>query len=90
MNQPDKVNEKVKDTIKKYSGKEYELLKKLNEKLSATQVPIATGDPANPKVFLDISIGGKAIGRVTFQLYHHLVPRTAENFRCPMRPFFIP
>ena len=35
----------------------------------------------NPKVFFDISIGGRAAGRVTFELYADVVPRTAENFR---------
>jgi peptidylprolyl isomerase len=37
---------------------------------------------ANPRVFFDIAIGGRAAGRVTFELYADKVPRTAENFRC--------
>lgn len=36
---------------------------------------------ANPKVFFDIEINGKAEGRVTFELYADVVPKTAENFR---------
>ncbi|CEM16397.1 unnamed protein product [Vitrella brassicaformis CCMP3155] len=36
---------------------------------------------ANPKVWFDISIGGRAMGRVTFLLYADVVPKTAENFR---------
>ena len=32
-------------------------------------------------MFFDVSIGGKAAGRVTFGLYGKTVPRTAENFR---------
>ena len=36
---------------------------------------------ANPVVFFDISIGGKAVGRITFELFADVVPRTAENFR---------
>jgi len=38
-------------------------------------------NPANPKVFFDITIGGRAAGRVVFELFADAVPRTAENFR---------
>ena len=35
-----------------------------------------------PKVYFDISIGGKEpIGRVTMELRSDVVPKTAENFR---------
>jgi len=33
------------------------------------------------RVFFDVTIGGKLAGRVTFELYNDLVPKTAENFR---------
>lgn len=33
------------------------------------------------KVFFDITIGKKVEGRVTFELYNDVVPKTAENFR---------
>jgi len=36
---------------------------------------------SNPKVFFDIQIGGKKTGRMVFELYKHVVPKTAENFR---------
>mmetsp|Transcript_10958 Transcript_10958/g.16710 ORF Transcript_10958/g.16710 Transcript_10958/m.16710 type:complete len:196 (+) Transcript_10958:89-676(+) len=36
---------------------------------------------ANPKVFFDIDIAGKDSGRVTFELFSDVVPKTAENFR---------
>ncbi|CAM1501003.1 Fc.00g101650.m01.CDS01 [Cosmosporella sp. VM-42] len=36
---------------------------------------------ARPRVFFDVSIGGKAAGRITMELYADLVPKTAENFR---------
>jgi peptidylprolyl isomerase len=36
---------------------------------------------ANPQVFFDVSIGGKPAGRVTFELFSDVVPKTAENFR---------
>lgn len=35
----------------------------------------------NPNVFFDIAIGGKSEGRITFELYCDVVPKTAENFR---------
>jgi len=33
------------------------------------------------KVFFDVSIGGEAIGRIIFELFNDVVPKTAENFR---------
>ena len=36
---------------------------------------------ARPKVFFDINIDGKPSGRVVFELYDDVVPKTAENFR---------
>jgi len=36
---------------------------------------------ANPRVFFDISIGGKPTGRIEFELFADVVPKTAENFR---------
>lgn len=36
---------------------------------------------ANPTVFFDLTIGGKSAGRVSFELYKDVVPKTAENFR---------
>jgi peptidyl-prolyl isomerase D len=38
--------------------------------------------PSRPRVFFDITIGGRPAGRVTMELYSDLVPKTAENFRC--------
>ena len=36
---------------------------------------------ANPKVFFDVTIGGKPAGRITMELYADKTPKTAENFR---------
>lgn len=36
---------------------------------------------ANPKVYFDITIGGKSAGRIVMELRADVVPKTAENFR---------
>ena len=36
---------------------------------------------ARSKVFFDIAIGGAAAGRIEFELFNDVVPKTAENFR---------
>mmetsp|Transcript_28818 Transcript_28818/g.69213 ORF Transcript_28818/g.69213 Transcript_28818/m.69213 type:complete len:313 (+) Transcript_28818:61-999(+) len=36
---------------------------------------------SRPRVFFDITISGRAAGRVVFELYNDIVPKTAENFR---------
>jgi len=34
-----------------------------------------------PVVFMDITVGGREIGRIKMELFSDIVPRTAENFR---------
>lgn len=34
------------------------------------------------RVYFDISIGSKPAGRITFELYDDVVPKTALNFKC--------
>jgi peptidylprolyl isomerase len=36
---------------------------------------------ANPRVFFDITIGGAPKGRIVFELFADVTPKTAENFR---------
>ncbi|HYF37287.1 MAG TPA: peptidylprolyl isomerase [Prosthecobacter sp.] len=36
---------------------------------------------ARPRTFFDISIAGKPAGRIVFELFDDIVPKTAENFR---------
>ena len=36
----------------------------------------------NPRVFIDVQIGGRRAGRLVIELFADVVPRTAENFRC--------
>ncbi|ETV75657.1 peptidyl-prolyl cis-trans isomerase [Aphanomyces astaci] len=38
-------------------------------------------DEGNPFVWFDITIDGELVGRIHFQLYANVVPKTAENFR---------
>ncbi|KAF1985301.1 hypothetical protein K402DRAFT_413436 [Aulographum hederae CBS 113979] len=47
----------------------------------ATSNAVAPNNPGNPVVFFDVAIGGKPAGRIQFELYKHVVPKTAENFR---------
>jgi len=42
---------------------------------------MAAAAKAMSKVFFDVSIGGKAAGRITFKLFDETVPRTTRNFR---------
>ena len=36
---------------------------------------------SNPRVFFEISVNGKVAGKIEFELFADVVPRTAENFR---------
>lgn len=38
-------------------------------------------NPDNPRVFFDVDIGGGRVGRVVFEVFADVVPKTAENFR---------
>lgn len=33
------------------------------------------------RVFFGVSVGGQKVGKVVFELYNDVVPKTAENFR---------
>ena len=39
------------------------------------------GTPGRSKVWFEISVGGVKIGKVLFELYNDIVPKTADNFR---------
>jgi peptidylprolyl isomerase len=41
----------------------------------------ASGAAGNPKVYMDIEIGGKPAGRIEFELFAGVCPKTVENFR---------
>ncbi|XP_041807190.1 E3 SUMO-protein ligase RanBP2 isoform X1 [Chelmon rostratus] len=35
----------------------------------------------NPRVFLEVAADGQTLGTITIELFSHIVPKTAENFR---------
>ncbi|KAK4042593.1 cyclophilin-like domain-containing protein [Parachaetomium inaequale] len=43
--------------------------------------PTVLPESGNPLVFFDITLGGEPLGRITFELFQDVVPKTAENFR---------
>ncbi|KAK3903897.1 peptidyl-prolyl cis-trans isomerase H [Staphylotrichum tortipilum] len=43
--------------------------------------PTVLPESGNPVVFFDMTLGGEALGRITFELFKDVVPKTAENFR---------
>eukprot|EP00118_Oscarella_pearsei_P003958 m.16449 g.16449 ORF g.16449 m.16449 type:complete len:302 (+) comp26939_c0_seq1:41-946(+) len=73
--------------IKKYVGTADEEGEEGTDKKDTSADTEDSGEPAakksksNPKVFMDISVGDKAIGRLVILLRADVVPRTAENFR---------
>merc|ERR1712219_85369 len=42
---------------------------------------LAFGQGGRTKVYFDVDVDGSPLGRVEFELYNEIVPRTAENFR---------
>ena len=44
--------------------------------------PMKMTNNSNPKVFFDVQIGAKNVGRITIELFKDKTPITAENFRC--------
>lgn len=42
----------------------------------------AETESPNPVVFLEIAIDDAPVGRIEFELFANVVPKTAENFRC--------
>ncbi|KAL7460885.1 hypothetical protein ACHAXS_001321 [Conticribra weissflogii] len=84
---PSKLSQ-VDSTLAKYAGREKELFRQLyrkygvisdeaNDKVSPYSMPGGSG----PKVYMDLSLGGKAMGRIVIQLYADKCPLAAENFR---------
>ena len=49
--------------------------------LSAKEVDVVWTGKVLPRVFLDIEVDGKPMGRVLIELWPHRTPKSAENFR---------
>ncbi|KAA0184483.1 PPIase [Fasciolopsis buskii] len=69
--------------LKVYSGfrKDILLFSALPMAVPLPAVAERMNNPKNPVVFFDVTIGGQDIGRMQFELFHDIVPKTAENFR---------
>lgn len=53
--------------------------------LNSSKLNIGSSSSKNnnrPKVFFDVTIGGKPAGRIVMELFTDIVPKTCENFRC--------
>ena len=48
---------------------------------SWSQLSSGLRHPHNPVVFFDISVGSTGIGRILFELFSDVCPKTSENFR---------
>lgn len=48
---------------------------------STLRFAVSAARLGRPKVFFDVNIGNKPSGRITFELFDDIVPKTAENFR---------
>eukprot|EP00916_Digyalum_oweni_P008858 GHVL01014804.1.p1 GENE.GHVL01014804.1~~GHVL01014804.1.p1 ORF type:complete len:243 (+),score=49.60 GHVL01014804.1:21-749(+) len=48
----------------------------------ATTSPAIAAGIVNPRVYLDITISGKDVGKLVFELFMDDLPITSENFRC--------
>ena len=49
--------------------------------LPAVALGQGQGGRGRTKVYFDVDVDGSPLGRVEFELYNEIVPRTAENFR---------
>ena len=83
---PDKLSS-VQSNLDKYKGKEDELFRKLYQKYGLNSegkkevCPYIDPGGEGPRVYMDLSLGGKAMGRIVMKLYADKTPITAENFR---------
>ncbi|CAE8588032.1 unnamed protein product [Polarella glacialis] len=51
-------------------------------KLGPTVTVEDASSPENPRVFFDIDVGTRSLGRIEMELFAQVCPKTVENFRC--------
>eukprot|EP00047_Mylnosiga_fluctuans_P004009 m.232239 g.232239 ORF g.232239 m.232239 type:complete len:282 (+) comp12322_c0_seq1:51-896(+) len=71
------------DIFLKLIAKDYNYIDRRPKPLFAAMASQASKDSRNPKrtyVFMDFSSDGKPLGRVVFELFSDICPKTAENF----------
>ena len=66
--------------LKQHAGSTLE--KEKSEVQDETSEESVSNQKRNPRVFFDVTIGGRKAGRITMELRSDVVPMTAENFRC--------
>jgi len=67
----------IDSTLETYRGRETELFEKLQKKYCSD---LSSPEGEGPRCFLEISIGGKAIGKLVFKVYLDKCPLTSKNF----------
>ena len=50
-------------------------------KLKLLIIPPEMANSSRPRVFLDLTVGSIPLGRIVFELFTEVAPKTAENFR---------
>lgn len=74
--------ELIKGDIAKATEKQKSLFGNVFSKPVYTDAPdVKFWEGPLPKVFMDITIGGDAVGRIVFELFMDKTPKTSENFR---------
>eukprot|EP01015_Nassula_variabilis_P004917 TRINITY_DN1348_c0_g1_i32.p1 TRINITY_DN1348_c0_g1~~TRINITY_DN1348_c0_g1_i32.p1 ORF type:complete len:467 (-),score=121.27 TRINITY_DN1348_c0_g1_i32:128-1528(-) len=84
-NNQDILNElrKIKEKVKKINQKEKGMYSKIfaESYYENEYKQVSYHDPSNPIVYFDIQIGEEAPERLEIELFKHVAPKTAENFR---------
>jgi cyclophilin family peptidyl-prolyl cis-trans isomerase len=57
------------------------LLKALHQGKKSSEMPTKGAKPSRTRCFFDVKIGDKESGRVVFELFNDVCPKTCENFR---------